>query len=456
MKVWDSGTWGRGWAALLCAITLGNLHLLQALPAAPVLYPASVAGPQVTLAWSAVPGATGYRLGIGPTPVGPEVYSQVVGPVNTVTFTSPLVGTAYMHVQAIDGTGVGPSSNVIAVTVVTLAPVPAAPVNLQAFLSGTTGILTWGAGPAGGAPLAVFIEAGTAPGAANLVATYLPLSTHLSVPGLPPGTYFVRVYAVNASGRSLPSNEVRLDVPVGGGCTAPPASALNINVAGSTVAFAWTPVGGVAGYRVEVGTGPAGPMLVSQALPASTTSVAYPGAPAGTFYARVVTVSPCGAESGSAVVPFSVAGGGPGPGPGPGPRTPNPPPGVALPLPNMSALVNRLANEYRGELNNSCVEHGGNNAWLFRLVRELRRYDTRWGLNWKRANVGDMSQDVVTYNYSNEPDEGTFWVYVVDVIGGHCGPSPGPFWLNHTTGPNMWSRGARWTLQPYIRAGGTP
>lgn len=450
MKVWGLGMRGQVWVALVCAITLANLHLLRALPAAPTLYPASVAGPQITLAWSAVPGATAYRLGIGPGPAGPEVHSQVVGAVTTVTFTAPLVGTAYVHVQAIDATGVGPSSNVIPVTVTTLAPVPAAPVNLQASLSGTTATFTWGAGVGGGAPLAVYVEAGTAPGLANLIATYLAPTTSISVPGVPPGTYFVRVYAVNQSGRSHPSNEARLDVPVGGGCTAPAASSLGINVAANTVAFGWTPVGGVAGYRLEVGTGPSGPMLVTQSLPASTTSVSYPGAPGGTFYARVVTISPCGAEAGSAVVPFSVAGGGPAP--GPGPRTPNPPPGVALPLPNMSALVTHMARAYPGELRASC----GNNAWLFRLVRELRRYDSRWGLNWKRARVGDMSQDVVTYNYSNEPDEGTYWVYVIDVIGGHCGSNPGPLWLNHTTPDQMWSRGARWTLQPYLAAGGTP
>ncbi len=453
MKVWELGVRGRCWAALVCAITLANLHLVRALPAAPILYPASVAGPQITLTWSAVPGATAYRLALGPGPAGPEVVSEVVGPVTTVTFTSPLVGTAYVRVQAIDATGIGPGSNIIPVTVTTLAPVPAAPVNLQAFLSGTTATFTWGPGAGGPTPLAVYIEAGTAPGAANLVATYLPPSTSISVSGVPPGSYWVRVYAVNASGRSNPSNEVRLDVPVGGGCTPPSASGLNVNVSGNTVAFGWTPIGGVASYRLEVGTGPAGPMVASQTLPASTTSIAYPGAPAGTFYARVVTVSPCGAESASAVVAFSVAGGG-GPTPG-GPRTPNPPapsPPNHLPLPNMSALVTHMANAYRAEFNASC----GNNTWLFRLVRELRKYDTRWGLNWKRAVVGDMSQDVITYNYGAEADEGTFWVYVVDVIGAHCGGSPYPTWINHTTGSNMWSRGARWTLQPYIRAGWTP
>ena len=80
-----------------------------------------------------------------------------------------------------------------------------------------------------------------------------------------------------------------------------------------------------------------------------------------------------------------------------------------------------MARLYPGELRASC----GNNTWLFRLVQRLRQEDTRWGLNWKRSRVGDMSQDAITYNYGPEADEGTRFVHVVDVIGGHCGSNPG-------------------------------
>ena len=105
---------------------------------------------------------------------------------------------------------------------------------------------------------------------------------------------------------------------------------------------------------------------------------------------------------------------------------------------------------YAADLRNSCVEHGGNNVWLFRLVQRLRQEDTRWGLNWKRNRVGDMSQDVVTYNYGPESDEGTLFVHVVDVIGGHCGSNPGAVWIDQT---QLWTTGAKWTLQPYLNAG---
>jgi hypothetical protein len=109
-----------------------------------------------------------------------------------------------------------------------------------------------------------------------------------------------------------------------------------------------------------------------------------------------------------------------------------------------------MARLYPSDLRNSCVEHGGNNRWLFRLVERLRREDTRWGVNWKRARTGDMSQDVIAYNYGPEGDEGTLYVHVVDVIGGHCGGNPSGAWINQTV---LWSTGAKWTLQPYLQAG---
>ena len=61
-------------------------------------------------------------------------------------------------------------------------------------------------------------------------------------------------------------------------------------------------------------------------------------------------------------------------------------------------------------------------------MRALRERDKRWGLNWKRANVGDMSQDVITYNWGDEPDEGTHKLRAWDVIGNiaaAAGSAPG-------------------------------
>lgn len=115
-----------------------------------------------------------------------------------------------------------------------------------------------------------------------------------------------------------------------------------------------------------------------------------------------------------------------------------------LPLPDASGVVRDLAYERPDLLAASCVADGGNNEFLFELVRRLRRLDPRWGLNWKRAVVGDMSQDVVDYFHgAGSPTDGSFDTYVVDVIGGHCGPTPSAAWNDVTV---LGSTGARWTL----------
>jgi hypothetical protein len=87
------------------------------------------------------------------------------------------------------------------------------------------------------------------------------------------------------------------------------------------------------------------------------------------------------------------------------------------------------------------------------VLAALRQEDKRGGLNCKRNNVGDMSQDVLDYNYGSEADEGTRQVHVVDIIGGHCGNNPSANWQNQT---QLFSTGATWTLIPYIQAGYVP
>lgn len=133
---------------------------------------------------------------------------------------------------------------------------------------------------------------------------------------------------------------------------------------------------------------------------------------------------------------------GPGPGPGPGPM---------LPLPDERGTVDGLAAERPDLLAASCVEHGGHNEFLFELVRRLRARDPRWGLNWKRGNVGDMSQDVVDYFWADGEPEGRTEVYIIDVIGGHCGDNPSPAFTDVTEATRQGGTIGRWTLQPLPR-----
>lgn len=438
MKVVSAGGVRARFVAALAFLGLvsGSLH---AVPAAPTMNAAVVNGSSVLLSWSAVPGATSYRLGIGLVP-GTEQYTQDVGNVTQVIFTSPFTGAGYVHVYAIDATGVSPRSNSVPLSVG--APLaPAAPTNLQAAVNGNHVTLTWGAATGGGAPLTVEVEAGSAPDAANIGVFPVGLTTQASVPNVPNGVYFVRVYSRNGNGRSPASNEVRVDVP--SACAPPPAPSLAGAVSGSTVTMTWTASAGAAAFRLDASTSPGGPLVASQTYAMTQTEATFTSVPAGTYFVRITALASCGAQSPAGETTIVVAG------LPPGYRTPNPPPGGVLPLPDRSGLVSAMGSQYRGDLLNSC----GNNTWLFRVVSELRRTDTRWGLNWKRARPGDMSQDAVTYNWGAEPDEGTLNVYVIDVIGSHCGANPTAAWIDQTV---LGSTGAMWTLQPYLQAGFQP
>jgi hypothetical protein len=117
---------------------------------------------------------------------------------------------------------------------------------------------------------------------------------------------------------------------------------------------------------------------------------------------------------------------------GPGGRTPDPT-GGRLPLPSYGwSVVQAVANTYRSDLQNSCQDSGGSWAFMDRVVDTLRTYDTRWGYNGKRGNTNDPSKDVVDYHYSAGRDEGSTDVYIIDIIGGHCGATPSAGWSDVT------------------------
>lgn len=121
-------------------------------------------------------------------------------------------------------------------------------------------------------------------------------------------------------------------------------------------------------------------------------------------------------------------------------------PPAALPLPDASDVVDALAAERPDLLAGSCVESGGDDAFVFELVRRLRTTDVRWGLDWKRGVVGDMSQDVVDYHFGSGEPEGSTDVYIIDVIGGHCGPTPSPAFTDVTEATRAGGTIGRWTL----------
>lgn len=329
---------------------------------------------------------------------------------------------------------------------------------LTVTTNGPSVTITWTEVPGA---LGYTIQAATRSGAADIASVNLPTSITRIVIKAPAGTYFLRVRAF-AGGISGPfSNEVELTV----GATAPPppgcqqpagAPSLTANVAGLAVTLNWAAVDGATSYEIQWSRYAGGTELVEHT--AATSQYKYVGV-TGTFYARVKAHNACGSTT-SAEVSFTIGSSTPPPGGGGGQRTPNPPPGQLLPVPSYApAVIDDMARRYPGQLSRSCKT---NHEWLFLLLRELRTRDTRWGLNWKRGDARQgMSSDIISYNPTDQPDEGNGQVYIFDVIGAECEGNYPTF--NDVTQHTWAFRGdpacgggtycTKWTLQPYLQAG---
>ncbi|MFN2445771.1 MAG: fibronectin type III domain-containing protein, partial [Vicinamibacterales bacterium] len=183
-------------------------------------------------------------------------------------------------------------------------PPPSPPLNLGSSVSGNNVSLTWQA-PTSGIATGYVVEAGSAPGLANLAVQ--PLGNTLSFAiGASNGTYYARVRAQSAAGLGAPSNE--LVVQVGPAVPGAP-SALQVAVNGANASLSWTPPttgGSPSGYRVEASLTPGGPLIA--ALNATTNSLFVPGVPPGRYYARVRAINAAGASAPSNEVTVLVGG----------------------------------------------------------------------------------------------------------------------------------------------------
>lgn len=176
------------------------------------------------------------------------------------------------------------------------ADTPGAPSALGATVAGRTVQLQWSP-PAGGAAVTGYrLEAGSAPGAANLAVFATGTTPGLGVGDVPDGTYFVRVRGLRGDVAGPPSNEVQVVVaacPLPG----PPGGLARIG-SGSTVVLNWTAASGATSYRVEAGSAPGLANLASLDLGAAL-SLSTP-APPGVYYVRVRGLNGCGSGPPSA------------------------------------------------------------------------------------------------------------------------------------------------------------
>jgi predicted phage tail protein len=189
----------------------------------------SVTGSQVLFAWRAAGGGPrSYIIEAGSYSGGTDVAAFDLRSLAT-SFRADSVppGTYYVRLRAKNACGLSAPSNEVAVVVgegpdvgpgqgtgTGEGPVagrdagaPAVPTGVSYSVSGSTVTLTWNA--ADGDATSYVVEAGSAPGAADLANLDTgDTATFLIAPGLSPGSYYVRVRAKNGRGMSDASEEI--------------------------------------------------------------------------------------------------------------------------------------------------------------------------------------------------------------------------------------------------------
>tara|TARA_B100001123_G_scaffold449314_1_gene614139 strand:- start:21432 stop:22874 length:1443 start_codon:yes stop_codon:yes gene_type:complete len=103
---------------------------------------------------------------------------------------------------------------------------------------------------------------------------------------------------------------------------------------------------------------------------------------------------------------------------------------------NLISVIQQVAIDNPGTLQNSCQEGSGNWTFMDLSVEALRNIDGRWGYNCKRGNCNDISHDVVDYyrgsGTTRDDAQNSTSVTIIDIILGHCGANPQVAWIDQT------------------------
>ena len=179
-----------------------------ALPAPPRSVQAWMAGSRLIMTWGdpAAGGVPTHFVVEAGTAAGVANIATIPVASRAFTYDPVPAGFYFLRVRAANATGVSAPSNEVMVVAGGAGSPPAAPVQVGAAANGSTVTLTWTA-PAG-AVEGYLIEAGSATGLSNLAVVPIGPQTTVGFEGIPPGTYYVRLRAVNGYGRSVVSEEM--------------------------------------------------------------------------------------------------------------------------------------------------------------------------------------------------------------------------------------------------------
>jgi predicted phage tail protein len=174
---------------------------------------------------------------------------------------------------------------------------PMPPTSVNATSTGPNVRLAWLAPHFGPTASSYIIEAGTAPGRADLgqIHTNSP-ATSLLVPSVSPGKYYVRVRTVTPQGISMPSAEAI--VPVNAACSSAPARpTVQIFVSGATATIAWSRAPMATGYVLEAGARSGMTDVARFSTGTAATSFIATNVPPGRYFVRIRATNDCGTSS---------------------------------------------------------------------------------------------------------------------------------------------------------------
>jgi predicted phage tail protein len=285
-------------------------------PSRPQAVSAQVTGSTLRLTWSAPAGGdapTGYVLEAGTAAGLSNIANVSLGPATSFVAEGIPAGLYFVRMRAVNSFGMSEPSEDVPVAVGSVAQPPQRPTGVTATVTGRTVTFMWNAPTQGGVPTGYVLEAGTGSGLSDITALPIGPAPSFTVGDVPPGTYFVRVRAVNALGASGPSSEVVVTVPPGdrtdgGDANADVAAAdpmpaspvqmprrqtLQGQVRSGQVSLWWTPVslrGRTVTSRLEV-LGESDGALVATVEAGQAHEAAFDDVPPGRYVVRVRTLS---------------------------------------------------------------------------------------------------------------------------------------------------------------------